>query len=67
MPNLIGKSLPEAVKLAINAGFNVRLTGNTEAAHDGEDTVVEQSLPPGEKAKKGTILSFKAITTKFED
>ena len=67
VPNLIGKSLPEAVKLAINAGFNVRLTGNTEAAHDGEDTVVEQSLPPGEKAKKGTILSFKAITTKFED
>ena len=63
----MGKSLAEAVKLATNAGLNIKLTGNTAASPRGDDTVTEQSLPPGEKVKRGTLISFKAITTKHED
>ena len=67
VPNLVGLNLVDAVKLATNAGLNIRLTGNTAAAHSGDDIVTEQSLPAGEKVKRGTLISFTAITTKHED
>ena len=67
VPDLVGKSLSEAVKLATNAGLNIQLTGNSAVSHSGDDIVTEQSLPPGETVKRGTLISFKAISTKHED
>ena len=67
VPNLVGLTLSEAVKLATNRGFNICLAGNTAEAHSGNDIVKEQSLPPGEKVAKGTLITFRAITTKHED
>ncbi len=67
VPNLVGLNLAEAVKLATNSGFNIRLSGNTAVAPSGDDIVTEQSLPAGEKVKKGSLITFKAISTKHED
>lgn len=67
VPSLVGKSLSEAIKLATNSGLSIRLIGNTAAAPSGDDIVTEQSLPPGEIAERGSTISLRAITTKYED
>ena len=67
VPNFVGLTLSEAVKLATNRGFNICLAGNTAEAHSGNDIVKEQSLQPGEKVAKGTLITFRAITIKHED
>ena len=67
VPKLVGKSLAEAIKLATNAGLNIRLAGNTATSPDGDDSVTEQSLPHGDKVKRGTTITIRAITTEDND
>ncbi len=67
VPNLVGKDLATAIKTAINAGLNIRLSGGGATAPDSDDVVCEQSLPPDDKVKRGTVITIRAINTNYED
>ena len=67
VPSLIGMDLASAIKAATNAGLSIRLLGATATAPDSDDIICEQSLPPGESVKRGTVIIIRAINTKFED
>ncbi len=67
VPNLVGKDLATAIKTAINAGLNIRLSGATASAPYSDDIVCEQSLPPDDKVKRGTVIIIRAINTNYED
>ena len=65
VPTLVGLDKVSALKEIINAGLNIKIVG--VGSGGGGDVVVEQSLPPGEEVKKGTVITIRAITTTFED
>ena len=65
VPTLVGLDKVSALKEIINAGLNIKIVG--VGSEGGGDVVVEQSLPPGEEVKKGTVITIRAITTTFED
>ena len=67
VPTLIGLNIAEAIRRAVSSGFNIRLLGGTGVAVDRNDIVTEQSLPPGETKKRGTVITLRAVTTEFED
>ena len=67
VPNLIGSDLATAIKTATNAGLCIKLAGAGATAPDSDDRVCEQSLPPGESVKRGTVIVLRAITTDYED
>ncbi len=67
VPSLTGLSLTEAVRSAINSGLNIRLSGMGGSASSGKDTIFEQSLPPGSKVKRGTVITIRAINDTYED
>lgn len=67
VPTLTGLNTASAIKTAINAGFNIRFSGAGATAPDSNDIITEQSLPPGEKASRGTVIVLRAINTNFED
>ena len=59
VPAVRGKTPGEAMLLLTNAGFNVRITGaNAHGSVAAEATVLEQSLPPGTKAERGTLITI---------
>jgi len=67
VPNLVGLSTAEAIKAATNAGLNVRLAGVGATVPNRDDTVCEQSLPPGEMHPRGSVIIIRSINTRFED
>ena len=67
VPNLVGTDLATAIKTATNAGLSIRLLGAGATAPDSDDIICEQSLPPGESTKRGSVIVIRAINTKFED
>lgn len=67
VPQLVGMELGTAIKTAINAGLNVRLLGAGATAPDSDDVVCEQSLPPDDKVKRGTVITMRAINRNYED
>ena len=67
VPKLVGLNLATAIKSAINAGLNVKLAGVNSTDPDSDDIVCEQSLPPDDKVKRGTIIVIRAINTSYED
>ncbi len=62
VPALVGMSLSDAVKSAVNAGLNIRLTGSMDSG-----AVVYQSLPLGAKVERGTIIELKTLVCDYED
>lgn len=67
VPTLTGLSCADAIKTAINAGLNVKLAGAGATSPDADDTVTEQSLPPGENVKRGSVIIIRAINSDFND
>lgn len=67
VPKLTGLSLTEAIKKIINSGLNIKISGNGTIAPDSDDIITEQSLPPGDEVKRGTVITVRAINTSFED
>jgi stage V sporulation protein D (sporulation-specific penicillin-binding protein) len=67
VPNLKGLSLAEAIKIALDQGFNIRLLGNSLSNPNSKDIVYEQSLPPNMLTKRGSVITLRAIETNFED
>lgn len=67
VPALIGVSLAEAIRQATNSGLNVKLSGMEAISPDAFDVIVEQSLPPGDKVKRGSVIILRAINTNHQD
>lgn len=61
IPDLTGLSISEANHRAVNAGFNIRISGSSL---DGEVKSYRQSIAPSTKAELGTIVTvyFKTNT-----
>lgn len=55
VPNLIGLSLTDANRIAVNAGFNVKISGTTQ--FKGKTESYKQSVPEGTKAELGTTIT----------
>lgn len=55
IPPLIGLSVTEANRAAVNAGFNIKISGTTQAS--GTITSYKQSVPEGTKAELGTTVT----------
>lgn len=60
VPKLVGLSLEEAAKTAINAGLNINIVGNS-------GIVTEQSLPIGAIVHRGSVIIIKVLSTDHED
>ena len=54
--------LDEAVKTAINAGLNIRISGSI-----GGGVVMSQSLPLGAKVRRGEVIKLETMARDFED
>ena len=67
VPNLVGKTLHDAIKDAINAGLNIRLINSGVGEPFSDDTVIEQSLLPNSEVDPGTVITLRAINKRYED
>ena len=67
VPILTGLDLVSAVKGAINGGLNIKISGMSLLSPNKSDIIIEQSIPPGEVVKRGTVITIRAMTTDFED
>ena len=67
VPSLLGLKTIDAIKTAINSGLNINLSGISSTSPGADNIIVEQSLPPGEKVKRGSVIILRAIETDFND
>ncbi len=67
VPTLTSLTLAEAIRLAVDSGLNIKIAGMSATSPSASDVVVEQSLPPGSAAKRGNVITIRAINTNFED
>ena len=67
VPSLVGLPLSDAIKAALSSGLNVKLLGIEASSADGDDVIFEQSLPPDNKVKRGTVISLRALKTDYCD
>ena len=67
VPQMIGERLDDAIRLAIESGLNVKLSGNNATNPSPNSTVSYQSLPYGKKIKRGAVVTIRAISTEHED
>ena len=58
VPNLIGKNAQQANGLLMGAGLNVRILGPSSVWSAKDTTVSVQSYSPGEKVKKGPVVTL---------
>ncbi len=54
VPNLCNLSIADANRIAVSAGFNIRISGNTNS---GEVLSYKQSLEEGTEAEKGSVIT----------
>ncbi|MCH5191480.1 MAG: stage V sporulation protein D [Oscillospiraceae bacterium] len=55
VPKLIGLTMSEANRAAVNAGFNIKISGTTQSG--GEVHSYNQSIQEGTPAEQGTIIT----------
>lgn len=55
IPKLTGLSVADANRVAVNAGFNIKISGTTQTS--GTITSYRQSIPEGTKAELGTTVT----------
>ena len=67
VPSLVGMKLSDAIKLAASRGFNIKLSGISASSASGTDIICEQSLTVGEKVRRGTLITIRAIKTDYYD
>ena len=67
VPNLIGLKGKEAIAIAINAGLSVRLVGTGGSAPTSGDKISEQSIPPGEVVKCGSVITIRLLHMDYND
>ncbi len=54
VPNLCNLSIADANRIAVSAGFNIRISGNTNS---GEVLSYKQSMEEGTEAEKGSVIT----------
>ncbi len=62
VPNLIGKSIDEAAKTALDAGLNLKISGSITGGF-----VISQSLPFDVIVKRGEVVELVTLVTDYED
>ena len=67
VPSLVGMTLTDALRTAVNSGLSIRLSGIEAISPNALDKITEQSLPPGEKVRRGSVIVIRAINTEHED
>ena len=67
VPQFIGMTLNDAIKQATNIGLSIKLAGAGATEPAALDIVVEQSLPPGSKVNRGSVIVLRAINQNYED
>lgn len=55
VPNLVGLSVSDANRAAVNAGFNIKISGTTQVT--GEVHSYKQSVPEGSNAEIGSTIT----------
>ncbi len=66
VPNVVGRSVSEGLRMLLNAGLNIKFTGSGSSPLSS-DTIFSQSIPPGEMVKRGTVICIQVLKTDFED
>mgnify|MGYP003300221385 CR=1 FL=1 len=67
VPSVTGLDMPAAIREIINSGLNISFSGVSGIYPDSLDKIVEQSIPPGTRVKRGTVITLRAINCDFED
>ena len=62
VPNLVGMTLEQAAKCALDSGLNIRISGSL-----GAGAVISQSLPLGARVMRGSVITIETMITDFED
>ena len=66
VPNVVGLSLSEAIRKILDAGLNLKISGNVSAP-SANDRVLEQSIPCGTAVKYGEVITIRAIKEDYAD
>ena len=67
VPNVIGASLPEAIRIILDAGLNIKISGNGTITPSAGDKVLEQSIKAGAIVTRGEVITIRAIKEDYED
>ncbi len=67
VPNVVGLSLPDAIRKIIDSGLNLHVSGNGAITSSSLDKVLSQSISPGTTVKKGEVITIRAIKEDYED
>ncbi len=65
VPKLVGLSTAEAAKIAVNSGLNIKFTSSLGAPSAA--VISEQSIPPGTRIRRGTVITLRILSQDFED
>lgn len=60
VPSLVGLDAAEAIKLVLNSGLNIKLSGSIDSGN-----VISQSLPLGAKVLRGTVIELEILICDF--
>ncbi len=67
VPSVVGLDMPSAIKKIINSGLNISFSGISASNPGPLDKIIEQSIPPNTRVKRGTVMTLRAINCDFED
>ena len=67
VPNVVGLSLPDAIKKIIDAGLNLHIAGNGAITSSASDKILYQSINSGTTVKKGEVITIRIIKEDYED
>ena len=67
VPNLVGLSGNEGIAMAINAGLSIKISGVGNNMLGVSDIIFEQSLPPGEEVRRGSVITIRLLHTDHND
>ena len=67
VPNVVGLTLPDAIRKILDSGLNINIAGNGAASPSMVDKISMQSIPDGTIVTRGTIITIRAIKEDYED
>jgi beta-lactam-binding protein with PASTA domain len=67
VPNVVGLSLPDAIKKIIDAGLNLHIAGNGAITSSASDKILYQSINSGTTVKRGEVITIRIIKEDYED
>lgn len=67
VPNVVGLTLPDAIRKILDSGLNINIAGNGAASPSMIDKIYLQSIPEGTSVTRGTIITIRAVKEDYED